>query len=354
MVRVRLSPGESLGFSFRQTPDGDGRWGQVHFSPRDDESEADWLVVYDTPEPGLITRVPRARRIVLLPEPVSIKTYPASFIAQFGIVLSPSPVRVEGVRWVRMHPCAPWFLGCTVGGRERGGVSTGFRAFENAGLAALEAGGAGRARLSAICSRKRLNRNQVRRLRFLDRLKRELGPDLDIFGRGFSDLPDKARGIVPYRYHMVLENNLERCAWTEKLADPLLAGVYPIFAGGEGLDEHFDPKGFSRIDITRPRAAVEKVREILESDPVARPDVQAAMRENRRRLMHEHQLFPVLAREILEGDGANRARGDSEGLLDTPEAILPAPRRTSARVAQFLRPLRIAADKLVLTAFERG
>ena len=208
----------------------------------------------------------------------------------------------------------------------------------------------GRGLLSAICSRKRLNRNQVRRLRFLERLKGDLGPGLDIFGRGFSDLPDKARGIEPYRYHLVLENNLERDAWTEKLADPLLDGVYPIFAGGEGLEDYFDPAGFSRIDITRPRAAVEAVREILESDPVARPEVQAAMLENRRRLMREHQLFPVLAREIL----ARRKDTDLVEPLPVPEAILPSPRRRRARVAQFLRPLRIAADTLVLSLSERG
>lgn len=345
MTVIQLATAQTFDFLLRQSRDGDGRWGGIRLVPGSGTGEgADWLVVYDQPPRGLATRLPRDRRIVFLPEPVSIKHYDPAFISQFGIAVTSSPLPGFDGEARHMQPSSPWFYGAGLGASAGGLPRLGF-----AELAAREVPCAPeRGLISAVCSTKTLNRNQVRRLRFLRRAKAALGARLDIYGRGFREVADKAEGLDGYRYHLVLENNLDPHCWIEKMADPLLAGVYPIVAGGPELDRYFDPLGFTALDITRPDTALKTLLAVLEADPVARVEVQEAMRENRRRLMEEHQVFPVLDRLVAgRGEGA-------PSLLAEAEPIHPPARAPYRRLIQALRPLRRAADRLHLALVERG
>ena len=80
--------------------------------------------------------------------------------------------------------------------------------------------------LSVVCSTKNMNINQSRRIRFLSMLKEALGDRITLYGRGFRPIADKREAIDGYRYHLVLENNLLKDGWTEKLADPILGGGF--------------------------------------------------------------------------------------------------------------------------------
>lgn len=345
MTIVQLSTAHAFDALLRQSPDGDGRWQDIDVRlGADAGEEADWLIVLDHPAPGLTTRLPRERRIVFLHEPASIKHYDPQFVAQFGVAFAVSPQPGFDGMPIHTQPLTPWFYGAGIGARAGTGLRKSYA--ELAGGPVGEGGARGL--LSAVCSTKTLNRNQVRRLRFLRRVKATLGARLDIYGRGFQEIADKAEGLDGYRYHLVLENNLDPHCWTEKLADPLLAGVYPIFAGGPGLEAYFDPLGFTAIDITRPDSALAGIVRVLAEDPVSRPEVRAAMRENRRRLMEEHQFFPVLAAELSRLDRAPVAR------LEVPVPVRPPLKLPLHRLMRAFRPLRILADKAHVALFERG
>lgn len=345
MTVIQLAAAQSFDFLLRQSREGDGCWDDIRLAPGNGTGEdADWLVVYDQPPRGLATRLPRERRIVFLPEPVSIKHYDPAFISQFGIAVTSSPLPGFDGEALHMQPSSPWFYGTGLGASAGGATRLGFAELAARPVPCEPARGL----ISAVCSTKTLNRNQVRRLRFLRRAKAILGEQLDIYGRGFREVADKAEGLDGYRYHLVLENNLDPHCWTEKLADPLLAGTYPIIAGGPGVETYFDPLGFTALDITRPRTALKTLLDVLEADPVSRPEVQEAMRENRRRLMEEHQVFPVLQKVIAgRGEGAPT-------LLAEAEAIRPPARAPYRRLTQALRPFRRAADRLHVELFERG
>lgn len=329
-------------FVVRQTPRGDGIWQEMHFVFDADKEDPDWLVVQDSPPKGLLTTVPRHRRIVILAEPPSIRSYDDEFIRQFGIVVAATPPdRCEGIVF-ESQPAVPWFYGVDLDRRDSGEAVLGFDR-----LAAGREQRGERGLLSAVCSTKTLNLNQVRRLRFLEKLKSEIGNQLTVFGRGFQRIGDKAHGLDGFRYHLVLENNLDPNAWTEKLADPILAGVYPIFAGGPALEAYFDPHGFTAIDIRRPQMAIRQVLDVLESDPVSRPEVQAAMAENRRRLMEEHQFFPLISKIV-------RDLPESSDRLPAPVPIR-GPRKPKWRhFVRPLRPLRAPISRVYLALCERG
>ncbi|WP_306031157.1 hypothetical protein [Stappia sp. MMSF_3263] len=353
MTIVQLSTAHAFDLLLRQSPQGDGRWEDIDVRlGADAGGEADWLIVFDHPARDLTTSLPRERRIVFLPEPASIKHYDPQFIAQFGVAFTASPLPdFDGIA-IHTQPLTPWFYGAGIGASAQTTARKSYTELAAGPIAGEGAGGRGeegaRALLSAVCSTKTLNRNQVRRLRFLRRVKATLGARLDIYGRGFQEIADKAEGLDGYRYHLVLENNLDPHCWTEKLADPLLAGVYPIFAGGPDLEAYFDPLGFTAIDITRPDSALAGIVRVLAEDPVSRPEVRGAMRENRRRLMEEHQFFPVLAAELSRLGPAPATR------LEAPVPVRPPVKPPLHRLTRAFRPLRILADKAHVALVERG
>lgn len=343
MPIVHFACGPDVRFVIRQTPKGDGVWEDCRFIFETEPGAVpDWLLIQDGVPHGFSTRVPRERRIVILGEPPSIRHYDPAFVDQFGIVISPQVPQGFNRSILLSQPAVPWFYGVDMDSARRPEDCLSFEQLKK-GKAPQPRKGL----VSAVCSNKMLNRNQVRRLKFLKLLGAQLGRDLTIFGRSFQRIGDKAEGIDGFRYHLVLENNLEPNAWTEKLADPILGQVFPIIAGGPGLEDYFDPLGYAAIDITKPKQALRDILSILQDDPAARDDVQAAMAENKRRLMIEHQIFPIIS-AIIQGNPDNRP--------PRPAPIpIRGPRKSKWRyLSRPFRPFKKQWDKLYLALFERG
>lgn len=346
MTTIRVTSIHDVKAFCRQTPGGDGLWRGVRFvfddpARPDDDQGAGWLVVYDEPANGCRTRVPAERRVLFITEPPSLKRYPLDYLARFGTVVSPFPQPGYAGRLLRQHAGMSWFYGSGVGGTGAAGVPLAWRDLAAVNQERLPRRGL----VSAVCSTKTMNLNHVRRLRFLRLLKEALGDDLTVFGRGFAPIADKTEGIDGFRYHLVLENSLEEHGWTEKLADPILAGVFPIIAGAPNLARDFDPAGFALIDTCRPRAAVRAVQKLLADDPAAHAG--PAMAANKRRLMEEHNFFAICAR--LAG-----AHEPVAPLAAAPEP-LPRPKKISRlrRIFKVPRPFRNPLRRLYLEVMER-
>ena len=335
---VHLSSNNEIRSMFRQTPSGDGLWDEVRFVTEDPDFEADWLVAFDETARDCRTRVPRERRVLFLTEPPTIKYYPRHFLDQFGHLLC-AVVPPTARRPATLSSCGlPWMYGVN---RKPDPLTW---------QELLEAAqGPKTGELSVVCSTKKMNLNQHRRLRFLSMLKEALGDRLTLFGRGFNPIDDKSDAIDGFRYHLVLENNLIDNGWTEKLADPLLGGAFPIVSGASNLEDFFDPAGFRSINTQRPREAVETVLQILEEDPFA--TAQAAMAENKRRLMHDHQFFPIAVKLI-------RSLATSEAMaaprLDKPVDFQTAAKPAWKKMLALPRPLRPLARDLYLSLAERN
>ena len=337
---IQIASIHQLSMWFRQTPGGDGVWEDVRYTFEDVGAEADWLVVYDEAPPGFVARVPHDRRILFLSEPRTIKRYPARCLAQFGRALSISEQPGYQGRIFHGNPALPWFYGLDINNPKGPQNYLHWDALE----AADKTDRPERGEISVVCSTKTMNLNQHRRLRFLHMLKDRLGERLTIFGRGFQPIEDKAEGIDGFRYHLVLENNLLEHGWTEKLADPIIGGAFPIVSGG-ALESYFDPVGYRSIDTTRPREAVDTVERILDEDPAA--NARDAMAENKRRLMREHNFFEV-CRRIALADPAPSAKAPAE-------EVLIAPRRSRMdKVFSTPKVLRKPLRRLYLATMERS
>ena len=119
--------------------------------------------------------------------------------------------------------------------------------------------------LSVFCSDKTSTPFQQVRLEFINNLKKELGEDLDWFGRGFNVIP-KEDGILPYKYHIVLENQNRHNSISEKLYDCYLGMAYPIYSGANNLNEYFPEKSFLNLDLNNFRKSLDSINDLLASN----------------------------------------------------------------------------------------
>ena len=140
---------------------------------------------------------------------------------------------------------------------------------------------------------------QLYRSRLIQALKEEIGDQLDVFGRRSDYLLDKADGIDPYKYHLVVENDSCEHFWSEKLADCYLGEAYPIHIGCTNLHDYFPQQAYTSIpDISDIPQAIKKIKEIIASDLWHRNRVHIL--EAKRRIMEEHQLLPMIDRIVRQ------------------------------------------------------
>lgn len=272
----------------RQTDDGAGRHGTLRVSLSNSD-DAEWLVVFDDIATSVSTHLPRSRRVLFVTEPHGQKNYPAHFANQFGTVVSPYAVRGYRGRWMPSQPGINWFYGVTI---ENG------KAVSRMDLEALRnlPVPEGKAkRISVVCSTKtRLERHRAR-LHLLKQLAAAFPDDIDIYGRGFRPIGDKADVIAPYRYHVALENSDCPHFWTEKLADAYLGYALPVFSGCANVTDYFPQRAMVRLPaIDDIEGAVRTVRELLAADPWQErlDDIRAARTE----LIERQNIFALIER----------------------------------------------------------
>ena len=251
------------------------------------DGQPNWLVVYDGWPAGseFHTSVPMQRRILVCAEPESFHRYQPHFLRQFGhVITSQSGVKHPGV--IRSQVGINWFAGVRFNGSA--GPHSAVLRFQD-----FEAGNPAKTKLcSVVCSTKAVTAGHRARLAFVQQLQAELGDQVDVYGRGFREIADKDAALADYRFHIALENSVQLDYWTEKLADPYLRGCFPIYVGCPNLDAYFPPTSYARIDISNPRYAITRIKEILASDMDRNQAVVLA--EAKRRVLWEHNIFSLL------------------------------------------------------------
>jgi hypothetical protein len=280
---------------YRQTPGDDGIFGETRFVAESTGEPAEWLVVCDEPPPRFETAVPVERRVLFLGEPPAVKQYRRAYRNQFGIIVG--PVRFPDFAGVQVlqHPALPWHYG------QRRQLKWADILRPKTKLAEI----------SVFCSDKTFTREQEERIRFVHLLKRHFGPLVHHFGNGFNPIEEKANGLDPYRYTIVLENNAEENFWTEKLADAYLAQAFPFYAGGSVSPNDLAPGARIDIALADPAGAFRLI-EGARADRIFERSA-ALLEAQRREIMLRHNFFAVADRVIGTYGGRVAA-----GLLQRP------------------------------------
>lgn len=299
----------------RQTNDGNGSMPGCRILLNKEEPDTCWVVVFDEPLPCTVTRVPKERRVLFITEPPEVKPYAASYLRQFGTIISPFSIRSIPQGTVRVeNSCLNWHYG----------VETADAAYSSviASLSDLQAMPVPDKDkvLSVICSTKTYTEAQRKRIAFVERLQNRLGSMIDIYGRGRNPISDKQAAIAPYKYHLVLENNYCNYFWTEKLSDSWLGYAYPIYLGAPNIEYCCPPDGLLALRPDCDEANFEAIERLLQDDPWERS--LPAIRECRRWVLETTNVFARVDRLIQEATPYIRA---------VPNLDKPVPLRQSSR-----------------------
>lgn len=300
----------------RQLPHGEPAWGRCRFVLDNDARGYDWAVVYnDLPSVAgerfslgteTLDCAP-AHTLLVTTEPSSIKAYGSAYTAQFGCVLtSQEPWALPHPDRIYSQPALHWFYGI---GRDH------LVPYDT--LAATKPPEKPRV-ISTVCSTKR-QRHTLHRRRFAFTAAVQAAmPELDVFGKGVRPVDDKAEALDPYRYHIAIENHVAPHHWTEKLADAFLGFTLPFYAGCPDAAADFPAESVIPIDVHDPAGAVAIIRRAI-ADGAYEKRLPAIL-EARRRVLEEHNLFAVLAREI-EKRHAEVARPEPPVVLRSRRAL---------------------------------
>lgn len=147
--------------------------------------------------------------------------------------------------------------------------------------------------ISVITSSLNLTPGHVKRLKVLNDLKLRYPTEIDFFGKGINFIDDKADALLPYRFHICIENSISPHYWSEKLADPLLGFSVPIYYGDPLAEEYFSRDSLIRIDLNNKEDLFKKIDLILDNPQKIYNQYFPRVVEAREKLLHSYNLFPV-------------------------------------------------------------
>jgi hypothetical protein len=309
-IRVKLISHGSNAMWLRQLPNAQPVWGRCRFLFDRTERNYDWVVAYEdvAPLPGQSKSsaceplaCPSRHTLLITAEPSSIKFYGHRFTAQFGTVLTSQEAwALPHVDRIFSQPALQWFYGV-------------FRE-DDLGFDDMVAHPPEdkQADLSMVYSPKRMRHTMHRQRNDFMRHLIEALPEMQVFGRGATPLIDKSEALDRFRYHVAVENHIGEQHWTEKLADAFLGMTLPFYAGCPNAVDYFPAESFIPLDMRDPVAAVEIIRRAIVDKEYEKR--LPAIREARRRVLYEYNLFAVLEREIL-------ARHSAELPLDERDVL---------------------------------
>ncbi len=268
----------------RQTPGGQGIWGDAQFIIDQPGAPADWWVVYDDLQAEEKIDLGSGQSILVTPEPPALKQTNSDFAAQFDRVIT-SDRQLAHPHKTYSHQALPWHVGRLQEKECDLSFSKNYDELKALGPIAKPK------LISVIASNKSSTPGHRARAAFVQRLREHFGARIEIFGWGHREIGDKWDGIAPFRYHIAIENSYVPDYWTEKLADAFLAGAHPIYHGCPNILDFFPAETLSVIDINQPYSAIESIEAILRNDPFDPLKIAKA----RNLVLDRHNLFPLLA-----------------------------------------------------------
>ncbi len=267
-------------------PNGVMRWGDCTFTMNPpDGTECDFWLVWAGLKGSARLRVAPSNTLFLAGEPPAKKIYPKGYYAQFHRLVCtqadyPHPRVTFDALGLNWHV-----------GYDR---HTGIYAYGYDHLTQLQQPAKQHEQISVICSNLTTTQGQRDRLALLDALKHHFGDRVVHFGRGFQPIEDKLDAILPYRYHLVLENSISDDYWTEKLADAYLGWAYPLYVGCENLGRYLPEDGFLPLAGLSVDQMIQRIEPLLESGLT--PKQQAGLEASRDAILNRYNPFAWFAK----------------------------------------------------------
>lgn len=190
----------------------------------------------------------------IYPNDYFLKQSKIDFLNQFSRVYSPKAIYLSNV--VNTPPFLPWSLrGSPYWKREISDIEYYKNLYPDK-----------KKLISVYSSDKDISEHQKLRINFLKNLQKETGDLIDFYGTGFKPTKIKEKGILDYKYHIVIENNTYKNLISEKLYDSFLGLSYPIYSGATNLGDYFSKKSFTFINIEDFNGTLKAIENIIKDD----------------------------------------------------------------------------------------
>jgi hypothetical protein len=282
----------------RQFPGQNPSWGQCEYIFDKHEREYDWLVVDNDLPPKVGSEkssaieplaCPKAHTLFITREPSSVSTYGRDFLKQFSHVLSGHEYwALKHHGKIHSQPALRWYYGDS---SRNGAVD--MRDYD--WIVAHPPMNKTK-NIATVCSAKAQKHTMhYQRLQFIERLNAVLS-EMDRFGEGFKEIPDKALALDSYKYHIAIENHICDHWWTEKLSDSFLGMTLPFYYGAPNAAEYFPAESFIPIDINDFEGSLKIIRSAIENGEYEKR--LEAIKKARQLAIEEYSTFAVVSKII--------------------------------------------------------
>jgi len=316
----------------RQIPRGSANWCRHDFSLIPTGEAFDAWIVYDNLLQPETNRIDRRRTMLVTAEPPSVRRYRSVFTSQFGSVRTSHP-SVDHRNVVLGHEAQVWHFGMHP-------CRSHAQILDYDDLASMKPPTKTKL-LSVISSNKVVTDDHRQRLRFVDELKSAFGDQIDVFGRGIRDIPDKADAIWDYQYHIALENDHSEFYMSEKLPDSFLGWSFPFYSGSTYADGVFPQGSFARIDMYDPARSIDTIQSHIDSSSY--PKNLGAIGMARTTVLDKLNLFAVLCKKNDSMNGKlKKQMGPSGGRVKTT-TLFPKKKSVRLSVSRFMRAIALTS-----------
>jgi hypothetical protein len=97
--------------------------------------------------------------------------------------------------------------------------------------------------ISFITSKKCFTPGHIVRLEWVDKI----GNQVDLYGRGFSEIETKEDGLCDYMFSIAIENGFYKSFFSEKILDCFATGTIPVYLGTEDIGDYFNKDGIINL-----------------------------------------------------------------------------------------------------------
>lgn len=216
-------------------------------------------------------------------EPPSAWPLPESFLKQFdfGVVQNP---KVKNPNMIQRHGFESWTVGRSFETKKNKYFYDDYANLEPEKTK----------NISIVTSTLHSLPGHVKRLNVVKRLIKDFPDQIDLFGRGHKFVDVKGDALLPYRFHICIENAFIPNCWTEKFADPILAQSVPVYAGCTNIADYFGTEGYIPFDIDNYDQLKAIIERILKDPEGEYAKYKQALERMRKTLMEKENIIPYV------------------------------------------------------------
>lgn len=171
----------------------------------------------------------RERGVIFISgEPPTSSVYPSAFLKQFDCVLS-SHKKIKHPNSFLWQQSLPWHIGFSHSNKH---YNLDYNQM-------LELKPEKTKLISTMCSFVDILPGHIKRNNLVLNIINKYRDQIDVYGRNYHYIDDKAEAILPYRFHLCIENSSIDDYWTEKLSDSFLGYSVPIYIGCTNINQYF-------------------------------------------------------------------------------------------------------------------